>query len=174
MKHILKCNYDGTVPTLAFQLLYGILLSYSGHTGSFPSIASIHSRLLASDSACRVMTPCLQRKRDHSSLHNQAEVVSQFNNVARSLSVIFPTHLSTTSMSKQKRLSIESLFLLTHERSLNISGTPFTTPFCYQRHVQNMHSMCVIKLLTLQHGNSTFGCRPSNLSSLNFYFSLLR
>lgn len=30
-------------------------------TGSFPSIASIHSLLLASDSACRVMTPCLQQ-----------------------------------------------------------------------------------------------------------------
>lgn len=145
MKHILLFNkVYSSVPTLAFQLLYGFLLSQNGHshTGSFPSIASIHSRLLASDSACRVMTPCLQRKRDPSQ-HNPAEVISQFNNVARSLSVIFPTHLSTTSMSKQKRLSIESLFLLTHECSLKISGTPFTTPFCCQRHVQNMHSKCV-------------------------------
>lgn len=32
------------------------------HTGSFPSIASIHSRLLASERACRVMTPCLRDK----------------------------------------------------------------------------------------------------------------
>lgn len=40
------------------------------------------------------------------------------------------SYLSTTSTSKQKRLSIESVFLLTHERSLNISGVPLTTPFC--------------------------------------------
>lgn len=52
------------------------------------------------------------------------------------LSVIFPSHLSTTSMSKQKRLSIESVFLLTHERRLNISGVTFTTPFCEHRDVE--------------------------------------
>lgn len=40
-------------------------------TGSFPSIASIHSRLLASDRACRVMTPCLrERERATSSRFN--------------------------------------------------------------------------------------------------------
>lgn len=35
------------------------------HTGSFPSIASIHSRRLASDRACRVMTPCLREGEQH-------------------------------------------------------------------------------------------------------------
>lgn len=39
-----------------------IYLMLDMHTGSFPSIASIHSRLLASQSACKVMTPCLPRK----------------------------------------------------------------------------------------------------------------
>lgn len=51
----------------------------------------------------------------------------QFTN---NLLVLFSSHLSTTSMSKQKRLSIESVFLRTHERSLNISGVLCTTPFC--------------------------------------------
>lgn len=92
-------------------------------TGSFPSIASIHSRLLASDRACRVMTPCLQETdREQRSADVSPEV-------STCPSAVFLSHLSTTSMSKQKRLSIESLFLLTQERSLNISGEPFTTPF---------------------------------------------
>lgn len=98
------------------------------HTGSFPSIASIHSRLLASDRACRVMTPCLQET-DRDGEQRSADVSPE---VSTCPSAVFLSHLSTTSMSKQKRLSIESLFLLTQERSLNISGVPFTTPFCRQ------------------------------------------
>lgn len=41
-------------------LKLGQLKGGYNHTGSFPSIASIHSRLLASERACRVMTPCLR------------------------------------------------------------------------------------------------------------------
>lgn len=52
------------------------------------------------------------------------------------------SHLSTTSISKQKRLSMESVFLLTHDRSLNISGTAFTTPFCQHRDVFALNVWC--------------------------------
>lgn len=45
------------------------------HTGSFPSIASIHRRLLASDRACRVMTPCL-RERERERGHHPADLIS--------------------------------------------------------------------------------------------------
>lgn len=106
------------------------------HTGSFPSIASIHRRLLASDRACRVMTPCLREREQH-----PADLILA---VSLCLSAIFLSHLSTTSMSKQKRLSIESLFLLTHERNLNISGGTFTTPFCCQGEKQfHIFGFCV-------------------------------
>jgi len=43
------------------------------------------------------------------------------------------THLSTTSISKQKRLSIESVFLLIQDFSLNFSGGFDMTPFCETR-----------------------------------------
>lgn len=77
--------------------------------------------------------------------HNPKEAISQFihfidSHVLRTH--IFPSHLSTTSMSKQKRLSIESLFLLTHDCRLNISGGPFTTPFCQQGDV---FAICTIR-----------------------------
>lgn len=39
------------------------------------------------------------------------------------------TNLSTTSISKQNRLSIESVLLLMHDLSLNISGGLRTSPF---------------------------------------------
>ncbi len=43
------------------------------------------------------------------------------------------THLSTTSISKQKRLSIESVFLLIQDFSLNFSVGFDMTPFCEKR-----------------------------------------
>lgn len=66
--------------------------------------------------------------------------------VSLCLSAIFLSHLSTTSMSKQKRLSMDSLFLLTHERNLNISGGTFTTPFCRQGEKQRNSSIFTVSV----------------------------
>jgi len=116
------------------------------HTGSFPSIASIHSRLFASQRACRVMTPCLQGTK---SFHLPTMQQQPYLNVSE---LSARSHLSTTSMSKQKRLSMDSVFRLTQERSLKVSGAPFTTPFCAHRHavtrrLGRTHTKCALLIL---------------------------
>lgn len=81
---------------------------------------------------------CFQNVMTIASLHFGHNAATYFSRSVKYLKHLYcvisaDTHLSTTSISKQKRLSIESVFLLIQDFSLNFSVGFDMTPFCERR-----------------------------------------